>query len=526
MGCGGSKAASDAVNNNINSVDDIQTNTQSVVKEQIQDKNVPTMKETIEVVKDVVVKSDDDKIEEIVVAETTTEHTGDENKMNHSMVVEASSSGVGEPIDIPDESANEKTNHDDSTAEGAHDVEPTADPSSEQPVGVAEPEQANIEESQTADVITTEGDVCQDISEVTQVVVEASALPAEDDDKVVPEPVTEFSVEPKEDSNDQLAENGAQELPEESVEEATVEPEVADPTSVETMEATTQELPEESVEEATAEPEVAAPTSVETMENTTQKLPEESTVEPEVAAPTSVETVESTTQELPEDSTADPNSTEQKDSDEKGVITVPNTDSADQSPEEPAPSAGVTTKDSDDDSDAVDEDAEENEDTVSSLPQSGAAAEITRQSSGSNPPVASAQALAMAAARDKANAVPPEHTGFMTKQGHIIRNWKKRFFVVSEGVLSYYVDEDRKDLKGEMPLKNKDLTSDATRLLITMTPGAPADGSGAQKDLLMEATSPQDAAVWAEALSNHIKFANKKPLPARVLKARQGSFWG
>ena len=34
--------------------------------------------------------------------------------------------------------------------------------------------------------------------------------------------------------------------------------------------------------------------------------------------------------------------------------------------------------------------------------------------------------------------VPPKKCGYLYKQGHIIKNWKRRFFILDRGILYYY----------------------------------------------------------------------------------------
>lgn len=42
--------------------------------------------------------------------------------------------------------------------------------------------------------------------------------------------------------------------------------------------------------------------------------------------------------------------------------------------------------------------------------------------------------------------------GFLTKEGRVVRNWKRRYFILKEGKLGYYNPKDRTDKKGEMLL--------------------------------------------------------------------------
>ncbi len=43
--------------------------------------------------------------------------------------------------------------------------------------------------------------------------------------------------------------------------------------------------------------------------------------------------------------------------------------------------------------------------------------------------------------------------GYYEKEGHLFKTWKKRYFVLSDGVLSYYVDEGMSKLKGSYTIK-------------------------------------------------------------------------
>ena len=48
----------------------------------------------------------------------------------------------------------------------------------------------------------------------------------------------------------------------------------------------------------------------------------------------------------------------------------------------------------------------------------------------------------------------PEKEGMLTKQGGFHRNWKKRWFVLVGGVLTYYANEKKKEVKGVVELDN------------------------------------------------------------------------
>eukprot|EP01039_Chlorochromonas_danica_P008947 gene8948-9870_t len=106
---------------------------------------------------------------------------------------------------------------------------------------------------------------------------------------------------------------------------------------------------------------------------------------------------------------------------------------------------------------------------------------------------------------------PPIKKGWMTKQGRsgIVKNWKKRFFVLMAGKIQYYV-RDLKDypfgeeLRGELSLVNTEITSStsltASQIYLTSFNG--------ENNMLMQAASPEEAGEWKLALKQHIQYAN------------------
>lgn len=126
------------------------------------------------------------------------------------------------------------------------------------------------------------------------------------------------------------------------------------------------------------------------------------------------------------------------------------------------------------------------------------------------------------------SSLPPKpHSGWLTKQGHLIRNWKRRYFTLDGGVLKYFVAENLSDLKGELPLKNMMVIQpEANRILLQVQPGAVfPENEPKPSDLLMESSSAADAAVWVRVLNEHIQHANRITTPMRKVQ-RQGSIWG
>lgn len=54
----------------------------------------------------------------------------------------------------------------------------------------------------------------------------------------------------------------------------------------------------------------------------------------------------------------------------------------------------------------------------------------------------------------------PILAGWLEKKGHLVKNWKRRYVIVEENILIYYVDDSLNNKKGEMKL------DETTRILI------------------------------------------------------------
>jgi hypothetical protein len=53
---------------------------------------------------------------------------------------------------------------------------------------------------------------------------------------------------------------------------------------------------------------------------------------------------------------------------------------------------------------------------------------------------------------------PPIKEGYLVKQGHVAKNWKKRYFVLKSDVIIYYENDQKKKEKGTISLKNARMT--------------------------------------------------------------------
>ena len=107
---------------------------------------------------------------------------------------------------------------------------------------------------------------------------------------------------------------------------------------------------------------------------------------------------------------------------------------------------------------------------------------------------------------------PPKFSGILTKRGHIIKNWKLRYFVLEKGKLGYFKDGDPstslgnhngRTLQGTFSLENVicggRTASDPLKLyLVDLT---------TEKELYMRASNAQEAADWEENIKLHAEYA-------------------
>jgi hypothetical protein len=126
-------------------------------------------------------------------------------------------------------------------------------------------------------------------------------------------------------------------------------------------------------------------------------------------------------------------------------------------------------------------------------------------------------------------AIPDLTTGWLRKQGHVRKNWKRRFFVLSYGVLRYYEKNGQEGRgSGENELGAVDLKNATVKVVVnseissvgrtsSSSVGGKDSGkdcrlsvvSGAGKDLLVEAESQAEKNAWFDAVKAHILYANK-----------------
>ena len=109
------------------------------------------------------------------------------------------------------------------------------------------------------------------------------------------------------------------------------------------------------------------------------------------------------------------------------------------------------------------------------------------------------------------STVPPLKKGFILKEGHLIKSWKNRFFVLENGVMTYYESSIDKPpygagKKGEMSLK--DTTAIVDKNIITIT----YNGDGASREgkskLTLEIRYPTEKEEWLQAINSHIAYCS------------------
>lgn len=109
--------------------------------------------------------------------------------------------------------------------------------------------------------------------------------------------------------------------------------------------------------------------------------------------------------------------------------------------------------------------------------------------------------------------VPPPKMGFMMKEGHVVRNWKKRQFVLEAGNLTYYADASPSPPygvgeKGRLNLAEYKIAPGFTgKLNKNILLQHKTDVS---RDLLVEAESPYVRDEWEASFLQHIQFAESK----------------
>jgi hypothetical protein len=126
----------------------------------------------------------------------------------------------------------------------------------------------------------------------------------------------------------------------------------------------------------------------------------------------------------------------------------------------------------------------------------------------------------------QADATPTTMTGFMLKQGHVRKNWKRRYFTLENGTLSYYVAKGGK-LKGSITV------SDGSVVRFISAEVAKRSYCfelvNAKSFLKMQAATPEERDEWACALDGQFRQDREHELVEKsiaVLQAGHGFIAG
>ncbi len=114
--------------------------------------------------------------------------------------------------------------------------------------------------------------------------------------------------------------------------------------------------------------------------------------------------------------------------------------------------------------------------------------------------------------------IPDLTTGWLKKQGHLVKNWKKRFFVLSYGVIKYYEKNGQEQRgSGENELGAVELKGATVKVVVNSDISSKSAAkdfrisvvSAAGKELLVEAESVVEKNAWFDAIKKHVVYANQ-----------------
>ncbi|KAG8956889.1 hypothetical protein FRC03_010734 [Tulasnella sp. 419] len=103
---------------------------------------------------------------------------------------------------------------------------------------------------------------------------------------------------------------------------------------------------------------------------------------------------------------------------------------------------------------------------------------------------------------------PPTLKGYLNKYTNVAKGYNTRWFVLKDGMLSYYRNQDDENLscRGSISMKNAKLKTSATdRLRFEIASNPTRAGTSAQK-WWMKANHPVEVARWTQAISRSIEF--------------------
>ena len=107
------------------------------------------------------------------------------------------------------------------------------------------------------------------------------------------------------------------------------------------------------------------------------------------------------------------------------------------------------------------------------------------------------------------SSTPSKMVGWLRKEGHFIKSWKDRYFVLLDGTLKYYVSSKEdppygETEKGSFELKGSTINYPYNNSAIVIK----LCGKMKSTALLVHSQNEMDAVSWATSIRQHIAFAN------------------
>lgn len=137
-----------------------------------------------------------------------------------------------------------------------------------------------------------------------------------------------------------------------------------------------------------------------------------------------------------------------------------------------------------------------------------------------NPPTGSANTGTSSTSRQQISGNPPSISGYLKKWTNFTGGYKLRWFVLENGVLSYYKKQDDTDraCRGSINMRKATLhldSSEKTRFEIIM--------SGSSTKFHLKANHPVETNRWVWALTNAIQYAKDQEKLAKQQQQQPGS---
>ena len=108
--------------------------------------------------------------------------------------------------------------------------------------------------------------------------------------------------------------------------------------------------------------------------------------------------------------------------------------------------------------------------------------------------------------------VPKTSAGWIMKEGQKVKNWKRRFFILAKGRLTYYEKEESKGSNkgvfklGELDLKGYSIEQPITEQMLLV-----CKNDDKQRKLKLECEDADCRAKWMTALIEHINWRTNAP---------------